>query len=312
MKKILLICSFLISVAGFGQGTYYWVGGANGAWSTSTSWNTNLDGSGSPRTANTSDRLIFDGSNIGGSSPATGMVTPLITASQGMGQLILQNGAQVTLLRNNATTGTATMTINGDALPPDDLIIDASSTLVLANTVSGQSLVVQVGTITPSVQMATGKIYGTVNINGTSTSRLVCMHQRLLSFESGSNANVNLTAASSYPFGNNTQTAEKGIIFQAGANLNYLGGNSPMGNNSTFSALELTLGSNWYHKATNAVSGAGSFFNQKSFGNNFCSEQFYRSLRWTCVSHQQSQHCGRIYIYHTYYWTHCCIGQSHR
>ncbi len=273
MKRILLICSLLISVAGFGQATYYWVGGTAGNVTSSTSWNTNLDGSGTPRTATTSDRLIFDGSNIGGSSPATGMVTPLITGSPTIGQLVLRNGAQVTLLRNG-TNGTTTFTITGDGnLATDDLLIDATSALTIANTVTSQNLVLQVGTIVAPIFIATGKIYGTVNISGSVTSRLVCMYQRHLSFESGSNANVNLTGASAFPFGSNsatsTQTSEKGIIFQAGANLNYLGGNSPMGNSSGFSALEMTPESNWYHKATNPVSGSGSFFNAKSFGNIF-------------------------------------------
>jgi hypothetical protein len=265
MKRFLLACLLFTCATTYGQLTYYWVGGASGTWASAVSWNTQLDGAGSPRTtANTADRLIFDGTNIGGAIPATGVVTPLVTSSQTFGQLALQNNARLILLRNGAATGTATFIVNGDGLPSDDLSIDATSILNIANTVAGQSMVLQVGT---TVLFATGKIFGTVNINGSSTSRLVAMNQRAVSFESSSNANVNLTAASSYPFGNSTQTVEKAVIFQSGANLNYLGGNSPMGNVAGFSSVEFLPGSNWYHKATNAVSGAGSFVNSKSFGN---------------------------------------------
>lgn len=266
MKRILqTILGLMIVAIAHGQGSYYWVGGTTGTWTSSASWNTQLDGTGSPRsTANAADVLIFDGTNIGGASPATGQVTPVITSSVGIGQLILQNGANMVLSRNSS--GTSTFTINGDGLPADDLVVGSSSILNVAFNVSGQSFVLQLGIAAQPIP-ATGKILGTVNINGTSTSRLVSMNTGALSFESGSNANMNLTAASSYPFGSNTQGVEKGIVFQSGANLNYLGGNSPMGNQQAYSAIDFRAGSVWHHRGTNAVSGAGSFFNTKFFGN---------------------------------------------
>ncbi len=246
----------------YGQSTYYWVGGASGNWTSASSWNTQLNGSGSSRsTANTMDRLIIDGSNIGGGTAATGTVTPNITSSVAFGQLALQNNA--TLVLQRASSGTSTFTINGDGTAADDLTVDATSTLSITNNISGQSFVLQLGvTGTP----ATGKINGTVTVSGTSTGRLVVMNAASLSFESGSNANVNMTAASSYPFGSATQAVEKAIIFQAGANLNYLGGFSPMGNQQAYSAIDFRPGSNWYHKVSNPAS-SGSFFNTKSFGN---------------------------------------------
>src|SRR5207302_4119218 len=91
-----------------------------------------------------------------------------------------------------------------------------------------------------------------------------------LVFAGGSNFSCNITPTSSaYPFGSSTQSVEKGTVFLSGANLIYLGGFSPMGNNSTFSAIDFKPGSNWYHRASNPTSGPGSFFNLKTFGNIF-------------------------------------------
>jgi hypothetical protein len=263
MKKFVFIFLGLLT-AGLvhGQATYYWVGGATGNWTSAASWNTQLNGSGTSRSsAGTSDRLIIDGSNIGGSAATTGTVTPAITSSQGFGQLVLQNNA--TLVLGRASSGTSTFTVNGDGTADDDLVVNAGSTLSISNNVSGQSFVLQVGLAgTP----ATGRISGTVNINGVSTGRLVAMNKGTVVFVSGSNANVNMTASSSYPFGSATQGVEKGIVFEAGANLNYLGGFSPMGNQQAYSAIDFRPGSNWYHKVSNPAS-SGSFFNTKFFGN---------------------------------------------
>ena len=176
MKKILLICSLLITVAGFGQGTYYWVGGPTGNWTSSASWNTNLDGSGTARTVTSGqDRLVIDGTNIGGAIASTGMVTPTITGTSNFGALALQNNALLTLQRSGST-GTSTYTINGDNQPADDLMIDATSSLTIANTVASTNFVLQVGTA--GALLATGRIFGTVNISGSVSSRLVCMNQR--------------------------------------------------------------------------------------------------------------------------------------
>lgn len=263
MKKFVLIFLGLLTAGlAHSQATYYWVGGATGNWTSGASWNTQLNGSGTSRSAaNAADRLIIDGSNIGGAAPATGIVTPAITSSQGFGQLVLQNNA--TLVLGRASSGTSTFTVNGDATPDDDLVVNTGSTLSISNNVAGQSFVLQVGLAgTP----ATARITGTVNISGTSSGRLVAMNRGTVVFANGSNANVNMTASSSYPFGSATQGVEKGVVFEAGANLNYLGGFSPMGNQQAYSAIEFRSGSNWYHKASN-LTGSGSFFNTKIFSN---------------------------------------------
>ena len=46
MKKVIFTLLLMGGTfMGFSQATYYWVGGATGTWTTSTSWNTALDGS---------------------------------------------------------------------------------------------------------------------------------------------------------------------------------------------------------------------------------------------------------------------------
>src|SRR5688572_23486752 len=121
MKKILLNCLCMLLVAtAFSQTTYYWVGGVGPtSFSAGTNWNTALNGSGSSRTtADTTDILIFNGSNVGGATPATGTVTVTIT-SLSIGQLKLESNANVVFTRTGGGTGTSTITSG----PGDDLTI---------------------------------------------------------------------------------------------------------------------------------------------------------------------------------------------
>src|SRR5215213_9264015 len=121
MKTFLLTCiSVLLLSAGYSQATYYWVGGAGPTGiATATNWNTALDGSGSPRSAaDTTDILIFNGSNIGGVTPATGTATVTITSVK-VGQIKLMSNATVVFTRTGGTTGTVTITGG----PGDDLTI---------------------------------------------------------------------------------------------------------------------------------------------------------------------------------------------
>ena len=80
MKKILftLLLSLLAGFS-FAQTTYYWVGGLAGTTgiNTGANWNTDPGGMGSPRPSSSgaTDILIFDGTNLGGSTPATGSAT---------------------------------------------------------------------------------------------------------------------------------------------------------------------------------------------------------------------------------------------
>lgn len=263
MKKNLLVILFLL-IAGFvsGQTTYYWVGGtASTSFTGGSNWNTALNGSGTARaTADASDILIVDGSNVGGSVPATGTVIAEI-ASNTIGQLKLINNAQVSFRRPAivppATAGTGTMTISGGT--GDDLVIESGSSLSVA-------IPAAEGTVAIGLSAgATGKISGNLTLaNGA--HRLVAQSAGALVFASGAIVN---TSTTNYPFGTTGTTpaaVQLGVVFESGAHLYYNGGNSPMGNNSTFSAIDFKAGSNYHIRASN---GTGSFVNNKSFGNLF-------------------------------------------
>lgn len=126
MKRILFtLLVMLTACIVYGQVTYYWVGGTTPSTSitTGTNWNTSLDGTGSSRPSSTgaTDILVFDGSNVGGSTPATGPVTVLANGSITCGQMKLVNNAAISFIR--ATTGTSTITISGEA--GEDFVVDA-------------------------------------------------------------------------------------------------------------------------------------------------------------------------------------------
>ena len=129
MKKVFsTFLFFVIVIIAHSQTTYYWVGGATGLWTASTSWNTSLDGSGTPRNNNSSsDIYIFDGTNVGGATPTTSTVVPDIQGTTSFSQLKLQNGANVVFQRS--VTGSSTFTILGDGTTTDDFTIDPTSTL---------------------------------------------------------------------------------------------------------------------------------------------------------------------------------------
>ena len=101
MKKCLSTL-VLLMIAGFiyAQTTYYWVGGTGPvSFTTNSNWNTVLNGTGTSRSAEAAtDILVFDGTNVGGSTAATGAVTATLSSTS-FAQLILQNNAIVTLQR---------------------------------------------------------------------------------------------------------------------------------------------------------------------------------------------------------------------
>src|SRR5690349_4711097 len=126
MKRILLtpLLMLIVSLA-YSQTIYYWVGGTTPSTSitTGSNWNTAINGTGSsrPSSTGTSDILIFDGTNVGGATPATGPVTCLANGSISCAQLKFVNNTTVSLIR--ASTGTSTITIAGEA--GEDVVVDA-------------------------------------------------------------------------------------------------------------------------------------------------------------------------------------------
>src|SRR5687767_9566456 len=132
MKRILLTMLLTMSIAfAYSQTTYYWVGGATPvSIHTVANWNTALNGSGSARVSATgaTDVLIFDGTNIGGATPATGLVSGPVDGGMTCAQLKFINNANVRLGR---TSGTGTITISGDGNPSEDFLIESGSTLAI-------------------------------------------------------------------------------------------------------------------------------------------------------------------------------------
>lgn len=264
MKKLLLMI-LVISLANLAQGqtTYYWVGSApsaNGNINTGANWNTSLNGSGNsrPASAGPSDILIFDGTNLGGSTPVTGVQTVNIAGGITTGQMRFVNGANIRFIR--PTSGTSTIIFDDEA--GDDFYIEAGSTLSFTSTVG--SIRMQMGTAT------TLRVAGTLVMNTTLQARFDnttagSPHQFI--FESGSKFHTNITSgSSSYAFGSSSQSSEKWVLFEPGSEIFYEGGFSPIGNNSTFTAIDIMPGVIWHHRASNPTTGAGSFFSRRSFG----------------------------------------------
>jgi len=255
MKRNLLTGLLLLVIStAFSQTTFYWVGGATGDWTAAASWNTQLDGSGSQRTTpNTADVLIFSG---------TGNVTPVFPGSLTIGQLQVVNSSSLTLRRNGAATGTSTLTIAGDGVSnTDDLLVSANSSLILNATVASYSFVLQLGVAgTP----ATGTIYGTASVFGTVASRFGVQNAGSLQFASGSTFYSNLNIASNYPFGGSiSQSADRGVSFNAGSTLVYQGGNSVFGNTSTFNPIVFETGSTLVFEAAESA----GIFGSRTFAN---------------------------------------------
>ncbi len=269
MKKAVLIYLLLVTApAVFSQTTYYWIGGVGPAnYNTAGNWNTQLNGLGTSRTvagAQATDILIFDGTNVGGTTPVTGQVTTT-TTTQTCGQLKFINGANVVL--NRAATSTTTITINGDT--GDDLVIDATSTVTTGGPLYNYDVSLVLGAT------ATGSISGALYLGPVSAT----VHPRAVLtapttgsvvFAAGSSCYVNDSSAIS-PFNACGQGA---IVFASGSSLYYNTGRSPFGSNSTTQFTDFQTGSNCYIRRSNVsyVDGVTAYTNsnwstQKVFAN---------------------------------------------
>jgi len=271
MKKILFtICLVLFAGMIFGQTTYYWIGGIGPTSYTSNSnWNTQLNGGGSNRAAAAAnDILIFDGTNVGGSTPTTGQVTAISTSSN-CGRLILQNGALVNLGRSSA--GSAAITINGDGTATDDLVVGTGCTLTLGTAIYNYDVSVVV------TATATALISGTVYLSPLSTtvhtrSFITAAAANSVTFASGAVCHITDSTATS---GFNA-SVQDGVLFKTGSSLYYYTGRSPIGNNSTLQFTNFEVGSNLYFMKSNVsyldgitAYASSSWNNRKSLGNVF-------------------------------------------
>jgi hypothetical protein len=271
MNKFLLFCfcSFC-AVITQAQSTYYWVGGAPVApqnISTLSNWNTSPDGTGSSRGSSTgADILVFDGANYGGSTPTTGTDSVYLNSSISCAQIKFVNGAKIIFKRN--TMGTSTLTIIGDGTTAEDFLIEAGCSVKLSDGPGSQIIAIgaaNTGRVSGDFTMSTSLQAGIRNTTAGNPGSLI--------FTSGANFYSNITATPSfaYPFGNATQSSERWVVFEAGANLYYDGGSSPFGsvnaNQPPFQPIEFRPGSNFYVRTSNLATAAGVFTNRKAFAN---------------------------------------------
>ncbi|MEO5947298.1 MAG: MBG domain-containing protein [Chitinophagaceae bacterium] len=262
MKRILFTMLLMMSISFiYGQTTYYWVGGlAPVSIHTTSNWNTNIDGSGSARVSATTatDILIFDGNNIGGGTPAQGLVSGPVDGTMGCARLLFINNANI---RFGRTTGTGTISISGDGNVTEDFLIESGSSLQISSSTGSIRIAlgaVNTGRVSGSLSMVTGFQARIDNTTSGSPGKL--------RFTSGSSFTTNITSSSSsYGFGNSTQSSNGWVVFENGSHLYYQGGFSPHGSGSNFSAINMEPGSVWHHKASNASAG-GNFFNRQSYG----------------------------------------------
>jgi trimeric autotransporter adhesin len=266
MKNFLFII-LTVFISGFAgaQQIYYWVGGTNSLFNTTTNWNTALNGTGTARGSNgtATDILIFDGSNIGGTVQTTGQATVAVNGTITCAQMKFVNNADIILLRSSS--GTGTVNISGDGTPDEDLVVASGAKLSFLSTVGSVRVAM--------VAATTGSCSGTIIYNTGLQARIdntTAGNTGSFLFKNGSICRTNITAGSaSYAFGNSTQSARNWVIFEAGAHLYFDGGFSPHGSSSTsvpnFSAIDMRPGSVWHHRANNAGLG-GNFFNRESYG----------------------------------------------
>lgn len=262
MKKLLfiLLLSFA-GLAGMSQTTYYWVGGsAVTSYTANSNWNTALNGSGTTRVAAAgTDILIFDGSNIGGAVPATGVVNATATSTNSA-QVKLQNGAVVNLTRSAA--GSAAITINGDGTAADDLAVPAGCTLTIGGPLYNYDVSVVMAA------NATALISGTAYLSPLSStvhtrSFITASAANTVVFAAGSNCHITDSTASS---GFNASVAG-GVTFKSGASLYYYAGRSPIGTSSTVQTTNFEPGSNLYIRNSNVSYIDGSAYTSSSWGN---------------------------------------------
>lgn len=279
MKKFnsTLLLLLFFSVAGFSQTTYYWVGGTGpSSFTSDNNWNTQLDGAGNSRSvagAQYTDVLIFDGTNVGGATPATGNVF-LNSSSDTTGRMIFQNNVNVKFSRTGS--GSSAIGIQGDGTALDDFIIDAGCVVTLGGDISNYNARISLGLPTVPTT-ATGLVRGVLYISPLSqtshtASYITSLSVNGLIFEGAAECHVTDSTTVSPFNGSATNT----VLFKTGSSLHYYAGRSPFGNSATVQFANFETGSNFYVKGSNVsyVDGttayaSSSWANQKSFANVF-------------------------------------------
>ena len=211
--------------------TYYWVGGSAAVqnWNASV-WSTSKGGTAiagfSPLTT---DIYIFDGTNVG--SGATGNINVTSsTTNLNVGQIKLQNGANVTFTQST----TRTFNINGGS--GADLLIDATSTLT--STGSGTTINLLTGT--------TGSIDGQLILGtGNNNHIIAAADAGALVFNNHSKFTYN-PGTYFYPFGQGTDAS---VVFNNGSTFTNVKSGDPFGG-SLHSIVSFQTGSTYEYQTS--------------------------------------------------------------
>jgi hypothetical protein len=184
--------------------------------------------------------------------------------STAFGQLVLRNGANLTLVR--PTSGTGTITINGDATNNDDLVVNAGCFLTIG---VADSIVTTSGNNMLLSATATGRVFGSLFLN-RGACRITASNAQAggsLFFESGSICKAN-TELTYYPFGSSSGVPNA-VVFNNGSKLIYIGGNSPFTTSSTYMPVDFKTGSTFRIETAvpSAAVTSSNLFGNKKFAN---------------------------------------------
>jgi len=157
--------------------------------------------------------------------------------------------------------GTSTITIAGEV--GEDFVVEAGSAFNIPAASTGSlrfaMAAANTGRVSGSLSMITPQQCRIDNTTGGTAGSF--------KFTSGSSFTTNITSASSsYAFGSSTQSSSNWVVFESGSHLYFNGGFSPNGSGNLFSAIDMKPGSVWHHRATNAITNFGNFFNRQSYG----------------------------------------------
>ena len=254
MKKLIYILVFFLVFSQAKATTYYWIGGTSDtsfvkqqSWTIDPIGRTAVGASGS-LTVGLADVFIFDGTNIGGLPAVTGAVSitmPSLTATP-FAQLKFINGANVSLGRT--TGGSSVINIAGDGTSAPDLVVDATSTLIIGSLLTNANIQILLDSAKGSTGLISGKLYisplsKVIHTRSYITSKI----PGALSFTSGSECHITDSTATSGFNGSLLGC----VVFQSGASLYYYSGRSPIGSSSTIQMTEFKPGSNIYFEASN-------------------------------------------------------------
>ena len=194
MKKVIYSILLLLVINQTKATTYYWMGGLtptvnysnNINWTTNAVTRTPIAATGT-LVITATDVLIFDGTNLGGTTVVTGAATVMTSGTDTFGQLKFLNSANVTFGRT--TAGTTKFNLFGDGTSAADLFVDATSSLTLGGSSSGYNVAILFDTLNQNATgLISGKIYASplsAN-NGPHTASYITAGNGELVFASGS------------------------------------------------------------------------------------------------------------------------------